>query len=197
MRCHFLRLYSPYGARCGLLHFGEETNIPQFAMGIRDLFQGTMALGKQRVTFADYRLVVGAVDAMEEGSMNISVAELEKPDHPTADAESNGKELALQAQSAEQIRTSKVPVPAEELWFYNTFSNLFRISHNANVYLRQDDIENFLHFFFNYAGVMVGINGKLWEHAHPDVHVECNDPDNGTAARANTTESAGFNSTVA
>ncbi len=167
----------------GLLHFGEETNIPQFAMGISDLFQGAMALGENKgLLSADHRLIVGTLDAMEEGGMNISVAELEKLDHPTADAESKEKEMALQAQSAEQTRTSKAPVPAEELWFYNTFSNLPKISHNANVYLRQDDIENFLHFFFNHAIVMVGTNGKLWEHAHPDVFVECNDPDNGTAA---------------
>ena len=28
---------------------------------------------------------------------------------------------------------------------------------------------------------MVGSNGKLWEHAHPDVFVPCENPDNGTA----------------
>ena len=29
--------------------------------------------------------------------------------------------------------------------------------------------------------MMVGSNGKMWEHAHPGVFVECNNPDNGTA----------------
>lgn len=178
------RSFIPRMAYCGgLLHFGEETNIPQFAMGINDLFQGALSLGENKgLLDANHRFVVGTVDAMEEGGMNISLSELDKLDHPTADAEGKEKELALQAQSAAQKRTSKAPVPAEDLWFYNTFSNLPKISHNANIYLLQDDIENFLHFFFHHAVVMVGSNGKMWEHAHPDVFVECNDPDNGTAA---------------
>ncbi len=167
----------------GLLHFGEETNIPQFAMGISDLFQGALALGeKNGLLPAEHRLMVGTVDAMEEGGMNVSVAELEKLDHPTADAQGKELEQALQAESANQKRTAKAPVAADDLWFYNTFSNLPKISHNANLYLQQDDIENFLHFFFHHAIVMVGTNGKLWEHAHPDMFVECKDPDNGTAA---------------
>lgn len=167
----------------GLLHFGAETNIPQFAMGISDLFQGALALGENKGLLpATHRLMVGTVDAMEEGGMNISVAELEKLDHPTADQQGKELERTLQAESANQKRTAKAPVPAEELWFYNTFSNLPKISHNANLYLQQDDIENFLHFFFHHSIVMVGTNGKLWEHAHPDMFVECKDPDNGTAA---------------
>jgi hypothetical protein len=28
---------------------------------------------------------------------------------------------------------------------------------------------------------MIGTNGKMWEHAHPDIYVECTNPDNGTA----------------
>ncbi len=167
----------------GLLHFGAETNIPQFSMGILDLFQGALALGEiGGLLDADDRRMIGTIDAMEEGGMNVSVAELEKLDHPTADAQGKELEAALQAESAAQKRTAKAPVPADELWFYNTFSNLPKISHNANIYLRQDEIENFLHFFFHHAIVMVGTNGKLWEHAHPDMFVECNNPDNGTAA---------------
>lgn len=165
----------------GLLHYGDETNIPQFSMGINDLFQGALPLAEiGGVLDARDRRMVGTLNAMEERGFAVSVADLEHLDHPTADAEGKEKEARLQAESAGQKRTATAPT--EDLWFWNTFSNLPKISHNANLYLRQDDIENFLHFFFNHAVVMVGTNGKLWEHAHPDVYVPCEDPDNGTAA---------------
>ena len=82
--------------------------------------------------------------------------------------------------SGESKPTSNAPV--EDLWFWNSFSNLPKISHNANIYLRQDDIPNFLHFFFTHAIMMVGSNGKLWEHAHSSSYDICDNPDNGTAA---------------
>ena len=167
----------------GLLHFGAETNIPQFAMGISDLFQAALPLGEIGGVLDPLdRRMIGTIDAMEEGGMNISAADLERLDHPTATAEEKESRDRMAEASAEMKRTAKAPVPAEDLWFWNTFSNLPKISHNANIYLRQDDIPNFLHFFFNHAVVMVGTNGKLWEHAHPDIYVECKDPDNGTAA---------------
>lgn len=167
----------------GLLHYGEETNIPQFAMGINDLFQGALPLGEiGGLLDSRDRRIVGTLDAMEEGGMNISIADLERLDHPTATVEEKAARDRMAEASAEMKRTAKAPVLADDLWFWNTFSNLPKISHNANIYLRQDDIPNFLHFFFNHAIVMVGANGKLWEHAHPDVYVACDDPDNGTAA---------------
>lgn len=165
----------------GLLLFGKETNVPQFALGINDLFEGALPLGEAgSLMDALDRRMVGTVNAMEEAGMAVSVADLERLDHPTADQESREKEEKLAQESAKQKRTQKPP--KEDLWFWNTFSNLPKISHNADIYLRQDDIPNFLHFFFNHAIVMVGTNGKMWEHAHPDVFVECDNPDNGTAA---------------
>lgn len=166
----------------GLLLYGEETNVPQFAMGINDLFQGALPLAEiGGVMDANDRRIVGTLDAMEEAGMGVSVAELERLDHPTADMESKEAEERLAGRSAAERRTSKAP-EQEDLWFWNSFSNLPKISHNANVYLRQDDIPNFLHFFFGHAIMMMGSNGKLWEHAHPDVYEPCENPDNGTAA---------------
>ena len=165
----------------GLLLFGKETNIPQFALGINDLFEGALPLGEAgSLMDARDRRIVGTVNAMEEAGMAVSVADLESLDHPTADQESREKEEQLARMSAQQKRSSKPP--KEDIWFWNTFANLPKVSHNADIYLRQDDIPNFLHFFFNHAIVMVGTNGKMWEHAHPDVFVECDNPDNGTAA---------------
>lgn len=164
----------------GLLHYGNETNIPQFALGINDLFQGALPLGEIcGVIAASDRRIVGTVDAMEEAGTTISLSELEHLDHPTANREIKEKEEELAKGAAQKERSGRCP--AEDLWFWNSFSNLPKISHNANIYLRQDDIPNFLRFFFHHALMMVGSNGKLWEHAHPDVYVECENPDNGTA----------------
>lgn len=166
----------------GLLLYGEETNVPQFALGINDLFQGALPLAEiGGVMDACDRRIVGTVDAMEEAGMSVSVAELDDLNHPTADAQSREAEERLAGQSAAKGRNAKAPCQ-EERWFWNSFSNLPKISHNANIYLRQDDIPNFLHFFFGHAIMMMGSNGRLWEHAHPDVYVPCENPDNGTAA---------------
>ncbi len=146
------RSFIPRMAYCGgLLLYGEETNVPQFAMGINDLFQGALPLGEiGGVLNAADRRMTGTLDAMEETGMKISSGSTSGDD-------------------------------AEDAWFWTTFSNLPKISHNANLCLRQDDIPNFLRFFFNHAVVMVGANGKLWEHAHTDTYADCEDPDNGTA----------------
>ncbi len=173
------RSFIPRMAYCGgLLLYGEETNIPQFAMGINDLFQGALPIGEIGcVMDATDRRIVGMLDGMEEAGMKISPDEIAHLDHPTANHEIKKKETELEkAAGSETCGDDTV-----DSWFWSTFSNLPKISHNANLYLRQDDIPNFLRFFFNHAIVMVGANGKLWEHAHPNMYVDCEDPDNGTA----------------
>lgn len=165
----------------GLLQFGEETNIPQFAGGISDLFHGALPLScLGGVMDPDDRRMAGTVDAMEEGGLHLNLSALERLAHPTATEEDRIAAEKLAAESEAQIRTN-TPPDLEDVWFWNSFSNLPKLAYNANIYLREDDIPSFLRFFFNHAIVMVGSNGKLWEHAHPDVYVECENPDNGTA----------------
>ena len=163
----------------GLLYYREETNVPQYNRGISDLYDGALLLGEvgSVLSSQDQRLR-GTVDGMQEAGMKISLADLPKVDHPVADAQTklNEAELEKLAASAPAIGPE-----AEDIWFWNTFADLPKISHNANVYLREDDIPNFLNFFMNHIVMMVGTNGLLWEHAHPNVFVECKDPDNGTA----------------
>ncbi|MBQ9415354.1 MAG: hypothetical protein IJU20_00725 [Clostridia bacterium] len=169
----------------GLLHYREETNIPQFALGINDLFQGALPLSDQYgVLDPNDRRMVGTLNAMEDAGLRESVLAQEKLAHPTANAAIREEEERLLKEREQKGQSDRF---TEELrspdhWFWNYFSNLPKISHNSNVYLRQDDIPNFLHYFFNHAIVMVGTNGKMWEHAHPDIYAECRDPDNGTAA---------------
>lgn len=176
------RSYIPRMAYAGgLLLYGDETNVPQFAMGISDLYQGALPLGEIcGLMDACDRRIIGTLNAMEEAGMSLSASEPEQLDHPVADSETKEREARLASEAEGRKRTAGTP--PEDLWFWSVYSNLPKISHIANIYLRQDDIPNFLHFFFHHAIVMVGSNGKLWEHAHPDVFAECQDPDNGTAA---------------
>lgn len=161
----------------GLMHYGEETNIPQFAMGINDLFQGALPLSEIGGPLDPLdRRMVGTLDAMEESGTAISLSELKKLEHPTAGPTHEKQDLTEDTSVAEREEED----PSEH-WFWNSFSNLPKISHNANIYLRQDDIPNFLRYLFNHAIMMVGTNGKFWEHAHPTVYTECMDPDNGTS----------------
>jgi hypothetical protein len=69
----------------------------------------------------------------------------------------------------------------EDTWFWLCFTILPKASHNANIYLLQDDVPNFLRFFFNSYASMVGADGKLWEAWHLGNFDPCTAPDNGTA----------------
>ncbi len=176
------RSFIPRMAYCGgLLLYKDETNVPQFANGINDMFQGALPLGDSFAPIdPNDRRLAGTVDAMEEMGMKYNISDLEQLAHPTATEEDRIAAEKLAAESAAATRTNQPP-EKDDVWFWNTFSNLPKIAHNGNIYLRQDDIPSFLRFFFNHAIVMVGSNGMMWEHAHPDIYVDCDNPDNGTA----------------
>ena len=72
-------------------------------------------------------------------------------------------------------------VTTDDAWFWNPFVILPKASHNANIYLLQDDIPNFLRFWQNAYASVVGADGKLWEHWHLGNYDPCTTPDNGTA----------------
>lgn len=124
----------------GLLQYGEESNIPQFAGGISDLFHGALPLSDlgSIVDPCDRRMA-GTVDAMEEFGLNMNLANLERLAHPTATEEDRIANEKLQAESDAQTRTN-TPPDLGDVWFRNSFSNLPKLAHNANVYLREDDI---------------------------------------------------------
>jgi hypothetical protein len=80
----------------------------------------------------------------------------------------------------EEARKQK-GLPTSEAWFWNCFTILPKASHNANIYLLQDDAPNFLRFWMNAYASVVGADGKLWEHWHLGSYAACSAPDNGTA----------------
>jgi hypothetical protein len=93
-------------------------------------------------------------------------------------------------QKLEEARTKK-GLPTEDAWFWSAYFLLPKISHNSNIYLLQDDVPNFLRFWMNEYALLVGSNGKLWEHwrlpgGWPNSKSDgdyalCEIPDNGTA----------------
>ncbi len=135
---------------------GPELGAPQFPDC--DLFWGSLPVADVfgALEASDYR-VVGTVDAMEElGTSQKTI------------------------QSLVDARRQK-GLPTEDAWFWCDYSFLPKISHNANIYLLEDDVPNFLRFLFNsYAG-MVGANGKVWEHWHLGQFTDCDVPDTMTA----------------
>ena len=72
-------------------------------------------------------------------------------------------------------------LPADDAWFWTPYVILPKASHNANIYLMQDDIPNFLRFWMNAYASVVGADGRLWEHWHLGNYDPCTTPDNGTA----------------
>jgi hypothetical protein len=69
-----------------------------------------------------------------------------------------------------------------DAWFWNCYgASLPKASHNANIYLLQDDVPNFLRFWMNSYAVMVGSDGRMWEWGQWGQYTGCTAPDNGTA----------------
>lgn len=88
---------------------------------------------------------------------------------------------AAAVRELEEARKNK-GLSTADAWFWNCFgASLPKASHNANVYLLQDDVPNFLQFWMNSYAVMVGSNGKMWEWGQWGQYTECTAPDNGTA----------------
>lgn len=152
----------------GLIHYGEADSRPQYSGGIHDLFLGALPLGEAySLLDASDPIIVGIVNAMEEFGADYSVYIQDDYDHPTADGGTQGVGPG---------QTENVVYG-----YWGSYTNLVKLSHLADTYLRQDDIENFLRYFFNNAMLFVGRNGQFWEHAHPENYDNCTAPDCGTA----------------
>ncbi len=135
---------------------GPELGAPQFPDC--DKFMGALTLAEPYggLDAGDARMV-DTLDMMEEmGTSSSAVRE---------------KEDARKAKG----------LPADDAWFWTPYVILPKASHNANIYLMQDDIPNFLRFWMNAYASVVGADGRLWEHWHLGNYDPCTTPDNGTA----------------
>jgi hypothetical protein len=80
-----------------------------------------------------------------------------------------------------EVARQKKGLPTNDAWFWNCHVRLPKASHNANIYLLQDDVPSFLRFWMNTSAVMAGADGKFWEAWQMGNYVPCSAPDNGTA----------------
>lgn len=135
---------------------GPELGAPQYPES--DLFMGALPLAEPFAALdANDIRMVDTLNAMEE--MGTSVDAVRKQE---------------EARKAKGLST-------DDAWFWHCYAGLPKASHNANIYLLQDDVPNFLRFWMNSFVAMVGADGKLWEHWHLGQYTDCTAPDNGTA----------------
>jgi len=137
---------------------GQELGAPQYSDSECDMYQGALSLAEP----------FGAMDA-NDSSMTSTL------DIMTEMITSQDAVRALEEQ-----RKAKSLSPGDA-WFWRSYVSLPKISHNANVFMLQDDVPNFLRFWMNAYATMVGADGKLWEHWHLGNYADCDTPDNGTA----------------
>ena len=135
---------------------GPELGAPQFPDC--DKFIGALPLAEPFAAMdaGDFRMV-DTLDLMEEMGTSVEAV-----------------------REKEEAREQK-GLSTDDAWFWNCFVILPKASHNANIYLLQDDVPNFLRFWMNSYASVVGADGKLWEHWHLGGYSACEAPDNGTA----------------
>ncbi len=101
-----------------------------------------------------------------------------------------GSTMNVMEEIAASVRAASDPDEArkekglstDDAWFWNCYGGgLAKASHNANIYLLQDDVPNFLRVWMNSYAAIVGADGRLWEWAHLGEYSNCIYPDNGTA----------------
>jgi len=135
---------------------GPELGAPQFPEC--DRFMGALPLAEPFAVLeaSDIRMV-DTLNVMEEQGTSVDAI----------------REL-------EEARKNK-GLSTNDAWFWKSYVILPKASHNANIYLLQDDVPNFLRFWMNSYASVVGADGKLWEHWHLGNYANCEAPDNGTA----------------
>jgi len=135
---------------------GPELGAPQFPEC--DRFMGALPLAEPFVALdANDIHMVGTLNVMEELGTSVSAV-----------------------REQEEARKKK-GLSTNDAWFWNCYVSLPKASHNANIYLLQDDVPNFLRFWMNSYAAMVGANGKFWEAWNLGNYTDCSNPDNGIA----------------
>ena len=127
-------------------------------------------------SYPDQDLFIGALPLAEP------FAALEPNDPRMIDTLNALEELAAPpaaVEKFEQLRAKRC-LSTDDAWFWRSLVSLPKVSHNANIYLLQDDVPNFLRFWANSYASLVGADGGLWEHWHLGSFENCAATDNGT-----------------
>lgn len=79
-------------------------------------------------------------------------------------------------------RQQRAALSMDDELFWRSYISLPKASHNANIFLLQDDVPNFLRSWMNSYACMVCADGKLWEGWEQwKFSPQCTAPDNGSA----------------
>ncbi len=90
-----------------------------------------------------------------------------------------GKPMNVMEDIVASVKSGQQP---DEAAFWRCYgAGLPKASHNANAYLLQDDVPNFLRFWMNSYAAIVGTDGRFWEWGVLGQFSNCELPDNGTA----------------
>jgi hypothetical protein len=172
------RSYIPWDAYSrGLMV--SELGAPQYAGGRPvDLMSGALPLAlRSSVLDPDDPRIVDTLDVLEESGTYVSGWQV----IDTSPGDLDRREDSGNGLSAVEGARKEKGLPTEDAWFWLCYGDLPKWSFNANIYLLQDDVQNFLRFWMNESISMVGANGKLWEHSKPSQYRTCDNPDNGTS----------------
>jgi hypothetical protein len=149
-----------------------------------DVFVGSLPLAEPFAALdANDIRMVGTLNVMEEiGSSPEVTAYMLVPNiRRTLNVMEDIVASVSAVQKPEESREKK-GLSTVDAWFWNAYGASFpKASHNANVYLLQDDVPSFLRFWMNSYAAMVGADGRLWEWGHLGSYTNCEAPDNGTA----------------
>lgn len=176
---------------------GIETGAPMFHDA--DMFWGSLPIAEQFAVIDanDPRVVdtLGLMDDLgilnpEDGNVGAESNELTTMPGQGGVSGSSGKRVSPRGKTIlsfidslgefERKRKEK-GVSADDAWFWKQYALMPKISHNASLFLLQDDIPNFLRFWMNsYAG-LVAQDGLFWEWSTPNSYSACTYPDTMSA----------------
>jgi hypothetical protein len=127
--------------------------------------------------FPDCERFIGAMPIAEP------YAAMDAGDHCIMDTLDIMEELGTSADAVRELENArqKKGLPTGDAWFWNCYVRLPKASHNANIYLMQDDVPNFLRYWMNCYAAMIGADGRMWEAWQLGNFDPCSAPDNGTA----------------
>lgn len=176
---------------------GIETGAPMFHDA--DMFWGSLPLAEQYAVMDadDYRVVdtlslmddQGILNPVENNIKSSASTSVSMPGQGQT-IESDNKRYSPRKKlintyvdSLEKFKEKRKSkgMSVEDAWFWKQYALMPKISHNASIFLLQDDVPNFLRFWMNSQAGLVAKDGRFWEWSTPNSYEDCTYPDTMSA----------------